>query len=128
MYALSIKQPWAWLIACGLKNIENRDWPTNFRGKFYIHASKSMTRADYDACRIFVDGLTLPQPVQLPAPGDLYRGYILGTAELTDCVRAHPSPWFCGEYGFVLQNGKSIPPISYKGALGFFKVGPTDLI
>ena len=39
MKALSIKQPWASLIAHGIKDIENRTWKTNFRGRIYIHAS-----------------------------------------------------------------------------------------
>ena len=39
MKALSIRQPWAWLIARGVKTVENRTWATNFRGRFYIHAS-----------------------------------------------------------------------------------------
>lgn len=30
MAALSIRQPWAWLVVQGYKDIENRDWPTNF--------------------------------------------------------------------------------------------------
>lgn len=30
--AISIRQPWAWLILNAGKDIENRDWPTNFRG------------------------------------------------------------------------------------------------
>lgn len=38
MRALSIKQPWAGLIAAGYKNIENRSWATSFRGRFLIHA------------------------------------------------------------------------------------------
>lgn len=40
MKALSIRQPWAWLIVAGYKDIENRSWPTNFRGRVYIHASR----------------------------------------------------------------------------------------
>lgn len=36
---LSIKQPWASLIAHGIKNIENRTWKTKFRGRILIHAS-----------------------------------------------------------------------------------------
>jgi hypothetical protein len=38
---LSIRQPWAWLVAHGWKNIENRTWPTGFRGRFLIHAAKA---------------------------------------------------------------------------------------
>ena len=43
MKALSIRQPWAWLIVNGHKDIENRSWPTRFRGPVLIHAAKGMT-------------------------------------------------------------------------------------
>ncbi|RZJ91586.1 MAG: ASCH domain-containing protein, partial [Chryseobacterium sp.] len=39
MKSLSIKQPWASLIASGIKDIENRTWATKYRGRIYIHAS-----------------------------------------------------------------------------------------
>ncbi len=39
MKALSIIQPWASLIATGIKDVENRTWRTNYRGEFLIHAS-----------------------------------------------------------------------------------------
>lgn len=48
MIALSIRQPWAWHILNSGKDIENRDWPTRFRGRVLIHASKGMTRAEYE--------------------------------------------------------------------------------
>lgn len=39
--ALSIRQPGAWLIVNGHKDIENRDWPTtNFRGRLLVHADQ----------------------------------------------------------------------------------------
>ncbi|WP_206002040.1 ASCH domain-containing protein [Paraburkholderia aromaticivorans] len=38
MKALSIRQPWAWLIVKGHKDIENRTWSTRFRGRVLIHA------------------------------------------------------------------------------------------
>ncbi len=31
--ALSIRQPWAWLIIHACKDVENRDWPTRVRGR-----------------------------------------------------------------------------------------------
>ena len=34
MKILSICQPWAYLISSGSKNIENRTWPTKYRGRF----------------------------------------------------------------------------------------------
>ncbi|HEY3390117.1 MAG TPA: hypothetical protein VGK38_11135 [Prolixibacteraceae bacterium] len=35
--AISIRQPWAYLIGIGLKDIENRTWKTKFRGRVLIH-------------------------------------------------------------------------------------------
>ena len=46
MKALSIRQPWSWLIAAGYKDIENRTWHTNYRGKFYVHAAKKLEPAE----------------------------------------------------------------------------------
>lgn len=39
MKALSIINPIAYLVACGVKDVENRSWTTNYRGKLYIHSS-----------------------------------------------------------------------------------------
>lgn len=41
MKALTIRQPWASLIALGVKTIETRSWPTNYRGPVLIHAGKA---------------------------------------------------------------------------------------
>ena len=38
--ALSVKQPWAALLAAGRKTIEIRTWGTRFRGPVLIHAGK----------------------------------------------------------------------------------------
>ena len=39
-YALSVKQPWAALLAHGLKTIEVRNWPTARRGRVLLHAAQ----------------------------------------------------------------------------------------
>lgn len=41
MKALTIRQPWASLIAAGVKAIETRSWSTSFRGPLAIHAGKA---------------------------------------------------------------------------------------
>lgn len=38
MKALSIRQPWASFIIWGLKDVENRSWPTEYGGPFLVHA------------------------------------------------------------------------------------------
>jgi activating signal cointegrator 1 len=40
MKALTLLQPWASLVAAGLKTIETRSWSTRYRGPLAIHASK----------------------------------------------------------------------------------------
>ena len=49
MKAITIKQPWASLIAAGLKDIENRTWKTNFRGRVLIHAAKVSVKDGWNA-------------------------------------------------------------------------------
>ena len=119
MLCLSVRQPWAWLIVNGWKNIENREWPTPFRGRFLIHASKGMTRGDYDSAVMFVAGFA-PSLV-IPPMASLERGGVVGEAVLLDCVTRHDSDWFCGTYGFVLDEQKPLPFEPCTGALGFFK-------
>jgi hypothetical protein len=123
MICLSIRQPWAWLIVNGWKNIENREWPTRFRGRFLVHASKGMTRGEYDACRLFMAGFT---SMDLPPMEALERGGIVGEAVLLDCVRRHDSEWFCGPWGFVLDEARPLPFEPLKGALGFFRHNADD--
>lgn len=113
--ALSIRQPWAWLIVHGHKPIENRDWPTRVRGLVGIHASLRFDRDGYSWVRY-----TFPA-IALPPPTGFELGGIVGRAELVDCVTAHPSPWFVGEYGFVFAGAEPLPFRRCRGALGFFR-------
>ena len=116
MKALSIRQPWAWLIVHRHKDIENRNWPTKFRGPVLIHASKGMTRDEYAAAFATAE----EQGIELPPFEDLPRGGIVGQATIADCVQAHASPWFFGDYGFVLADAEPLPFCPCKGRLGFF--------
>lgn len=118
MKALSIKQPWAWLIVEGFKTIENRSWPTRQRGTILIHAGKGMTRAEYEEARSLADTLG----VKVPAFEALERGGIVGQATITGCVTESESAWFFGAYGFTLADAKPLPFEPYRGQLGFFEV------
>lgn len=115
MKALSIMQPWAWLIAHGHKDIENRTWRTNYRGPVLIHAG---VRADPDYCdegpRLLWDWPLIEQPDEFGFGG------IVGEAEIVDCVSASSSPWFFGPYGFVIRNARPLPFLRCRGHLGFF--------
>lgn len=132
MKTLSIKQPWAWLILHAGKDVENRTWPTKVRGRILIHASSTMTRGDYEACAMFCSSLpgpTFKPDFQFPEFGDLKKlcGGIVGKVDVTQCVADSQSPWFCGEFGFVLANPEPTEFLPCKGRLGFFDVSIDDL-
>jgi hypothetical protein len=116
MKTLSIKQPWAWLIIHGGKNIENRTWSTKVRGRIAVHASKGMTRAEYRE----VDEYAFERGVFLPKYEDLLRGGVIGSVELFDIVTRDESEWFEGPYGFVLRNPRPETFVQIRGQLGFF--------
>ncbi len=129
--ALSIRQPWAWLILNAGKNVENRLWSTPFRGRILLHASKTITRGDYDDAWRFVDALIDDGRIENNRHPewptwrwfkDNAAGGIVGEAEIVDCVARSDSPWFVGPFGFVLANAKPLPFRPYKGVLGFFDV------
>lgn len=123
MLALSIKQPWAWMILHVGKDIENRSWPTKVRGPVLIHASKGMTRDEYDdALATLSFAHDDPASLNVPAFDELERGGIIGEAEIVDCVTRSISPWMFGPYGFVLRNPRPLPFQPCKGRLGFFEV------
>lgn len=121
MKALSIRQPWAWLIVNGYKDIENRSWPTRLRGEVLVHASKGMTRAEYDDVDLMLALDERLQYIRLPAFEQLERGGIVGKVTIAGCITASKSPWFFGQYGFCLMNSKALPFTPLKGALGFFE-------
>lgn len=114
---LSVLQPWAFLLAHGFKDVENRTWPTHFRGEFLIHAGKRWgpeQRQDLASIRRHFPGISLPEKFDL--------GGIVGRCDLIDCVHTSDSPWFNGPYGFVVAKAESIPFIPCMGALGFFNL------
>lgn len=128
--ALTIRQPWAWAILYAGKDIENRDWPTTQRGEFLIHAARGMSNLEYVKFREFYDGtIRKAQPFLPICPDklDFQFGGIVGKAMLASCVREHPSPWFFGKYGFVLEHVEPLPFRPLRGQLGFFRVDPEDL-
>lgn len=127
---LSIRQPWAWLILHGGKDIENRNWPTKRRGRVLVHAAKGMTQAEWEVAwecaggtgaspKAFAAGLTTKT---------IERGGIVGSVEIVDCVESSRSRWFFGDYGFVLRDPRPLPFVPWKGALGFFGVPRAALL
>jgi len=87
------------------QNIENRSWPTNYRGPVLIHAS---LKIDKQPC---VDhGLD---------PTKLETGGVVGIAKIVYCVTTHRNRWFEGPYGFVLKNRRGSSVCEMDGRFGF---------
>ncbi len=127
MKAISIRQPWAWLIVHGGKDIENRTWPTRYRGPVLIHAAKGMTREEWEDAWTFAQGTgASPKAIAAGITRDtIDRGGFVGMADLTDCVpwERRVSRWHIAHcFGFKLDNVRPIPFTPYTGALGLFDV------
>ena len=120
MRALSIKQPFAWLICNGIKDIENRNWKSNYRGRLLIHASKTWDQEGYE----YVKFHTIEPEIQLPTEKEEYDfGAIIGVVSMVDCVDHHPSKCFSGPWGFVFEAPEVwADPIPYRGRLNIFDV------
>jgi len=119
--ALSIRQPWAWMILNAGKDIENRTWITKFRGKFLIHASKATNELEWSFAKRYEKTARIKIPEY--RSDDYKLGGIVGVADLVDCVTQSDSVWFepCFRgVGFVLANVKPLQFIPCKGALKFF--------
>lgn len=116
MKAISVRQPWAWLIVNGHKDIENRIKRTHHRGPLLIHASCTMTRSYYAEAAKIAEG----NGVTLPPFEHLERGGTVGQVTVVDCVDRSPSPWFFGPFGYVLENPSALPFQPCGGQLGIF--------
>lgn len=132
MKALSIKQPWAWLIVHGYKDVENREWKLPAYGVFppqriYIHTGLSTSDMTNEVFSWIIERMNFGQREAFIRAGEqptqIHLGAIIGEVDIIDCISESASPWFVGKYGFVLANPVAYKePIPYKGRLGFFEV------
>jgi len=106
MKALSVKQPWANMIASGVKTIETRKWSTDYRGMLLIVSSRT--------------------PKIEPA------GCAVAVAKLVDCrpltsadVEEACCDWYPGAFAWVLTNICRVKAVSVRGQLGLFDVDVT---
>lgn len=130
MKALSLTQPWAWLVVYGGKDIENRVWHRpNAPMQFYVHASKGMKPRDYEFALAFTKSRA-PE-ITLPPREELQFGGILGLAERSgEILQPHPSGrrWHMEEqFGYVLSKVEPTPFVECAGSLGFWEV-PEDVL
>jgi hypothetical protein len=127
--ALSVRQPWAWAIIYGGKDIENRGPVAVRKGgmktrRIAIHAPKGMTRDEYEFSSIFMEkiGVTCPPAIELK------RGGIIGSVDVTAIVTKSTSPWWMGPRGLVLANAAPCEFIPCGGQLGYFQWERNDAV
>ena len=114
MKVLSLRQPYAEWVVSGRKTIELRTWNTNFRGKFFVHASG---KNESLPTGVIVGSVDLVEVKEYEDENDFLKD------EKKHCCNA----WFLPElskrkfkFGFVLKNAKRMKPIKAKGNLGFW--------
>jgi hypothetical protein len=137
--ALSIQQPWAWLMTAApvllQKRIENRTWKKKTPARILVHAgqkadadchnalvhgrhpvtNESLHPALYDA---YLDACVLISPGVSRPPS---MGGFVGAMDFTgEVLTESGDPWFMGPYGYVTANARALPFLPWRGMLGFF--------
>lgn len=108
--AISLKQPWANLVAEGKKTIETRKWATPYRGDLLICSSKNpkIEPAGYALCIV---NLYHIEPMKK-------------SHEKRACIKVYP-----GAYSWFLRDLRPLKKlVGVKGKLGVFDLtlGPTE--
>lgn len=143
MKALTIKQPWATLIALGEKRIETRSWKTSYRGPILIHAGNQI---DNFICHQ-EPYLKILNEHDIILSSDLPTGEIIAKANLVDCIKMKDlvlsddgepiasilegeqviaynefkfGDYTPGRYAWILEDVELIKPIPAKGQLSLW--------
>jgi len=86
MKALTIRQPWASLVACGAKVYETRSWPTKYCGQIAIHAAVKDPQTTWNGLSTKVQRAVLAALLdEYPSLQNMPRGAVIATAELVEC-------------------------------------------
>jgi hypothetical protein len=153
---LTIRQPWCWAIVHGGKPVENRGWPTRYRGPLWLHAGArsrwdptgALFRLVRHAWEQYVR--RIPGWPGLPASDvELNRkttlmpfGAVSALAQVAGChdsracytpsggrgPGAYCSPWGASEqFHIELAGVRPLPePVPCKGSLGLWRL-PQDV-
>ena len=127
-FAVSVQQPWAWLIINGFKDVENRTWtlPGRYVGaRVLIHAS-ARPGFSLAAAREILEEIHalhgLPGGLCFPEQGR-ESGGIIGLVDFAYSTRDHVSPWCAaGQCHWRIASARPLPFFPCKGQLGFFRV------
>lgn len=121
--ALTVRQPWAACIASSRKLVENRTWPTRYRGPLAIHSAAAR---DTTAPGLAIEAYNLA-----PRPSWALSA-ILAVAELTGCHEYKPgccdTPWAekgAGTWHWTLANVRALAePVECAGRLSVWRPKP----
>ena len=119
MEAISIRQPWANLIAHGLKDVENRTCKTKLRGVVLIHALK---KNDTDNIT-FTSKQLIETNKRYNYKDPCFCSAIIGSVEIVDCIQDSSSIWAEKDcYHWILKNPVlfDTPIKNVKGKLSFW--------
>lgn len=127
MKTLSIKNPWAYLIATGFKDVENRSWPTNYRGKILIHATAKDSPIAFTAHTVLtpVQFNLLPNSDKIKLfDANFVRSAIIGEVEIVGCIGNSESVWAePRQWHWQLKNAVLYdkPILNVKGSLSLWE-------
>ena len=129
MKTLSIRQPWAFLIIEGIKDIENRTWQTGYRGELLIHTGKMFdfnaldylyNQGSFDLCSTIVQHFKIRKnPNHRVYCADTSEmGGIIGKVNLDDIVTNSKSKWADKDcFHWEISNAKPLTFIPCAGKL-----------
>ena len=128
MKVITLKQPWATLVAEGLKQYEFRSWKINYRGKILIHAGQGIDE----------EGMERVKDLNLKFP----KSRIVAEVTIDDCILLdqeinkkiiNENKIVYGEkydrtgYAWKLTNIKKInSKVEVKGKQGFWNINEKD--
>lgn len=120
--ALSLIQPWGWLMANGHKLDENRTrrWDSIINTFILLHAAERMRKGDYQNCQSFLESrdihTTLPKPDTLERGGYIAIAYVefAGNTDRYRFNNVEPDKFFTGPIGYRL----TCRPIKFSPACG----------
>jgi hypothetical protein len=155
---ITLHQPYASLIALGLKEFETRHWGVDYRGPLLIHAAKKPIPKQLDIPLIHLVKAQDSRSFQLQTALEQIRqnpnyGCIVAIADMTDCSRMIPdSPsykqaeffeirvgsvsnlervvglWQPGRYALRLDSVRKLEPIPFKSRQGMLLDAPPEII
>jgi len=126
LYALSIREPWAFCILNRGKDIENRKWSpwrSQIGKRILIHAPKKFDQEGYK-------WLESETEIIVPKPGEYQLGGIVGECLLSGVItepRGENDFWFTGPFGWILEQPSSVEFHPCRGQLGFWRLPPVAL-